>query len=117
MITEMTDQQQEPHEQLICSNCGNPLEGGDRYCIACGIYIIAEGVEIPCKRCGKPVKGNFCPNCGSPLEVTEKEREVLEGRGRKPADVLRKMIGQVIRGITKIFFFIIDAIFGLKDNA
>lgn len=110
----MTDRQQEPHEQLICSNCGNPLEGGNRYCTACGIYIIAEGVEIPCKRCGKPVKGNFCPNCGSPLEVTEKERELLEGRGRKPAGFLRKMMGQAIEGIAKLFSSTIDAIFGIE---
>jgi len=114
MITEMTDQQQEPHKQLICSNCGNPLEGGNRYCTACGIYIIAEGIEIPCKRCGKPVKGNFCPNCGSPLEVTEKERETLEGRGKKSTGFLRKTAVTLIEGVAKIVFSTIDAIFGIE---
>lgn len=69
--------------QLICPECGCPLEAGCRVCPECGNPISEEdkaNVSIPvvntsdikkiCPECGCPLEGgeSCCPECGFPLE-------------------------------------------------
>jgi methionyl-tRNA synthetase len=111
---QMTPEKQEPQENIYCSNCGTLIEHGNRYCTTCGAYIVAEGVEVPCKRCGTPIKGNFCPRCGRPLEVSEKEKKKLEGK-KITANPLFKAAVKLLEEIVKFVSFILDSIFGVNE--
>ncbi len=50
----------------FCTNCGNPLEPGNRFCNQCGTAVSA-GKQ--CAACGTPAAQNavFCANCGTRL--------------------------------------------------
>ena len=56
---------QESAEQLLCPNCGSPIDIDADYCEACHIYIKRD----VCSFCGAHLDGmeGFCPECGNPL--------------------------------------------------
>lgn len=56
---------QEAEQQLVCPNCGTPLDVDADYCESCHIYIKRD----VCSFCGAHLDGmeGFCPECGNPL--------------------------------------------------
>ena len=46
----------------ICPKCGKEVEDGAKFCQFCG-----ESLVKTCPKCGKTVKGAFCSECGSKL--------------------------------------------------
>ncbi|MBO4964041.1 MAG: zinc ribbon domain-containing protein [Prevotella sp.] len=57
--------EQNAAQQLVCPNCGNPIDIDTDYCEACHIYIKRD----VCSFCGAHLDGmeGFCPECGNPL--------------------------------------------------
>jgi RNA polymerase subunit RPABC4/transcription elongation factor Spt4 len=106
----MTQIDNKRNKGLCCSNCGGIVEEGDEYCTNCGAYILAEGVEVPCKVCGAPVRGNFCPKCGSKLQVSEEKKKRLIGWGRRAFASLGKLIVRIIEGFVNLVSYVIDEI-------
>ncbi len=52
----------------FCSNCGNSLKAGAKFCSKCGAQMSAPGAGA-CPLCHKPVSGNekFCAHCGASI--------------------------------------------------
>lgn len=52
----------------FCSNCGNTLKAGTKFCSKCGAQLSAPGTGA-CPVCHKPVTGNekFCAHCGTSI--------------------------------------------------
>ncbi len=62
-----------------CSNCGNKLKEGAKFCDKCGTAVKGQSGQGPqhtnvnggttCTRCGSliPFGNTVCPNCGTPL--------------------------------------------------
>ena len=51
-----------------CSNCGNEIPVGSKFCNHCGAQIAHS---ISCPNCGysAPVGSKFCPECGEPFVI------------------------------------------------
>ena len=47
-----------------CPKCGNPVDG--KFCANCGTPLVTETKK--CKKCGTEVTGKFCTNCGEAQE-------------------------------------------------
>ena len=57
---------------MKCSNCGNIVPDGEKFCEKCGSKIESINSENNqntkyCRKCGEPLKSDseFCPKCGS----------------------------------------------------
>ncbi len=52
--------------ELTCSNCGAPVDPGDKFCTNCGAKFV---VDSKCPNCGASVEqdSKFCINCGNKL--------------------------------------------------
>lgn len=50
-----------------CTECGAPLEAGQRFCSKCG----SQANKVDCPSCGKKVRAGdlFCSSCGNQLQV------------------------------------------------
>ena len=50
----------------FCTECGAPVDVGDKFCTSCGTKL---GVELKCPKCGSSIGSNdaFCMNCGYKL--------------------------------------------------
>lgn len=57
--------EQDIAQQLVCPNCGMPIDIDTDYCESCHIYIKRD----VCSFCGAHLDGmeGFCPECGNPL--------------------------------------------------
>ncbi|MBL7903473.1 MAG: zinc ribbon domain-containing protein [Bacteroidales bacterium] len=55
----------------FCSNCGNPIKAGAKFCSGCGAQMSAPGGGS-CPHCHNPVSGSekFCVHCGAPIAKT-----------------------------------------------
>ena len=53
---------------VTCPKCGKPVNG--KFCSDCGTNVeeAAKPEEKTCPKCGKPVTGNFCSDCGTKME-------------------------------------------------
>lgn len=49
-----------------CSNCGNEIPKGSKFCNHCGAQLVQF---VVCSKCGKeaPIGSRFCPECGHPF--------------------------------------------------
>lgn len=56
-------------ETIECSQCGNKLPAGAKFCLECGTRVVVlDSNEIICPACGENTpKGKFCMKCGTPL--------------------------------------------------
>ncbi|MFH1788704.1 MAG: zinc ribbon domain-containing protein [Candidatus Altiarchaeota archaeon] len=93
--------------ELQCSNCGSPLNPGNRYCENCGAYIVPADAQISCKVCGTKITGNFCPNCGANIMVFEEDKKKFRGKKRG------SIIPRILEGIVKTISSLLDAILGV----
>jgi predicted nucleic acid-binding Zn ribbon protein len=59
----------------ICTECGSPMESGQRFCSECG----SQMPHADCPSCGKKVRAGdlFCSSCGTKLQAcTEQGQSV-----------------------------------------
>lgn len=56
-------------KQEFCSNCGNWLKPGGKFCSKCGQLIDREHIQTQCPGCGNLIIGKkkFCSKCGKAL--------------------------------------------------
>jgi len=60
---------EEPAVQyIICTNCGENVPEGQKFCIHCGSAMTAAPGKT-CPQCGKqlPAEAGFCTECGAKL--------------------------------------------------
>ena len=83
---------------MKCTNCGNEITEGTRYCKYCGAQVIlpkySEKPRVKkCRKCGAPIKEGFvfCDQCGTPLDESETVIEAKIETGKK-GNGIRKFI-------------------------
>jgi len=57
--------QQTAPQGVPCPKCGQPITG--KFCSNCGTPAPEPKAKKQCPKCGTESDGNFCPNCGTPL--------------------------------------------------
>ena len=63
----------ESNDELVCSNCGEPLKQDAEFCSKCGTKV-AEDNPNRCESCGSEVPEGvlFCPTCGTKVKQPQK---------------------------------------------
>ena len=65
---------------MKCTNCGNELKPGQKFCTKCGTPVVAAAaatesntIGATCRNCGNALKPGqkFCTKCGSPVVADE----------------------------------------------
>lgn len=67
-----------PVSQMVCSSCGSPIDGKEKFCGICGTpvpsrssadFSLAQPIGNTCTSCGAPVSATtkFCGACGAAL--------------------------------------------------
>lgn len=75
---------------MNCTNCGNELKPGQKFCTKCGTPVAvaatateSKSIGASCTNCGNTLKAGqkFCTKCGSPVVATEAKSAPQQAAG------------------------------------
>lgn len=76
MTTDMVERTKKHDEIGYCTNCGQTLQQGTRFCPSCGKAVDKEIGKMRCKHCGAILEENsvFCTECGKNISDDTKKK-------------------------------------------
>jgi predicted amidophosphoribosyltransferase len=98
----------------VCSSCGSPVDGSEKFCGICGSPVVAAKPPAPpappagkfCGSCGAAISGTtkFCGSCGAPVTTAPSGGGDASFRPLPPVTAGREEVVGVIANARKVKF-------------